>query len=75
MIVPEKIWKDPALETIDKLIIGKLLEDPSAMPEDVARELQCTRKLVSQRMNRLAKSGRIVVITTQGVTRREVQHG
>ena len=75
MIVPEKIWKDPALETIDKLIIGKLLEDPSAMPEDVAKELQCTRKLVNQRMNRLSKSGRIVVITTQGATRREVQHG
>ena len=75
MIVPEKIWKDPALETVDKLIIGKLLEDPSAAPEDVAKELQCTRKLINQRMNKLSKSGRIVVITTQGVTRREVQHG
>lgn len=76
MIVPENIWTDHSLDTLDKLILGILLGGGETRTvEDIAKELQTTQKRVKQKINRMAKEGRLVIITTKGQTRMEVHNG
>lgn len=76
MNVPDKIWQDESLDTLDKLILGIIANGGEYRdPADIAQELGTTQTRVTRKIHRMSKEGRLSIIITQGKTRMEVHHG
>lgn len=75
IVVPEAIWTDEDLDTLDKLILALIANGgDTRTPDDIALELKTTKKRVTQKINRMSKEGRLTLITTGGTTRMEVHN-
>ena len=62
MNIPERIWLDPQLDVLDKLIIGIIMAGGNdKLPADIAHELQTSQKRVNQRINKMRSWGLLTV--------------
>lgn len=76
MYVPEKIWTNIRLDTLDKLILGLILDGGATRtPADIAHELGTTQKRVSQKINRMQKEGHLSIAKEAGKIKMEVHYG